>query len=320
MRYRPLGRSGTLVSEIGFGTWGLGGTRGGSVAYGPTDDRQSLAALHRAFDLGVTFYDTADLYGQGHSEELLGEAFAHQRADVFLATKAGFLDGTKQDFSPRHIERALEGSLRRLRTSYLDLFLLHNPPRDALLEQPAVWRLLETLRECGKVRGIGVSVRSPDDGLALVDALAPDAIEVNFNLADQRAAEDGLFARCLDRGIGVIVRTPLCFGFLTGAYAESARFDAGDHRGRWSPEQRTRWHQAHEVFGECLTQERGQTPAQLALRFCLSHPGVSTVIPGMLSVTHVKENVRASDLGPLEAGDLERIARTYEGQTFFLGK
>jgi aryl-alcohol dehydrogenase-like predicted oxidoreductase len=315
MRYRRFGHTRLRVSEIGFGTWGLGGTHGGSVAYGPTDDGQSLAALRRAFDLGINFYDTSDFYGFGHSEDLLGEAFAGLRRHVVLATKAGFVDAQKQDFSPRHLQTALDASLRRLRTDHVDLFLLHSPPLEALERTSETWDCVENLRGLGKARAIGISVRSPEDGLAAVAQFAPDAIEVNFNLADQRAVQNGLFERCAHQGIGVIVRTPLCFGFLTGAFASQESFEASDHRRRWSPEQRARWNEATELFraGAAV-----QTPAQFALRFCLSHAGVNTTIPGMLCAEHVDENAAASELGPLSSNELSRIGALYESQTFFL--
>jgi aryl-alcohol dehydrogenase-like predicted oxidoreductase len=314
MRYRPLGQSGLTVSEIGFGTWGLGGTRHGAVAYGPTDDAESLRALRRAFDLGVTFYDTSDLYGFGHSEELLGQAFASVRSEVVLTTKAGFLDAATQNFSPAHLESALTASLRRLRTDRADVYLLHSPPLDLLRADDAGVRWLTDLKRRGLARAVGLSVRSPEDGLAALVEFDLDCLEVNFNLTDQRARENGLLEACEDRGVGVIVRTPLCFGFLTGAYAEGT-FAAGDHRGRWSAAQRRRWHDAHALFGG---DSAASTPVQLALRFCLSYPGVSTLIPGMLNCEQVEENVAAGGPGPLPTVERERMEALYRAQDFFL--
>ncbi|HXG12145.1 MAG TPA: aldo/keto reductase [Gemmataceae bacterium] len=320
MRYRRLQRAGLDASEIGFGTWGLGGSHGGAVAYGPTDDRESLRALRRAWELGVTFYDTADLYGHGHSEVLLGQALAEVRGRAVIATKAGFLNAEgAQDFAPRHLTAALEGSLRRLGTEYVDLFLLHSPPLDSLRSDPGPLRWLEDVKRSGRARAIGISVRSPDDGLTVVRECALDAIQVNFNLADQRAARNGLLDLCAERGVGVIVRTPLCFGFLTGAFADPAGFDSSDHRSRWPAEQRARWHQAAEVFAR-FRADGGQTPAQFALRFCLSYPAVWTVIPGMLTAAQVEENVRASDLGPLTAAELKQVEEVYDEREFFLGR
>src|SRR5207249_10447963 len=134
-----LGQTALEISEIGFGAWGIGGASAGAVSYGPTDDGESLRALRRAFDLGVTFYDTADLYGHGHSEQLIGAAFRDIRTRVVLATKVGFLAPYgPQDFSPRHVRTALEGSLRRLQTDYVDVYQLHNPPMDLLRSNPGL--------------------------------------------------------------------------------------------------------------------------------------------------------------------------------------
>jgi aryl-alcohol dehydrogenase-like predicted oxidoreductase len=143
---------------------------------------------------------------------------------------------------------------------------------------------------------------------------------VNFNLTDQRARHNGLLELCAQRGIAVIIRTPLCFGFLTGAFAAQEQFDASDHRSRWSAEQRRRWNEAHGAFARCLHEQAGQTPAQVALRFCLSYPGVSTVIPGMLTPEHVDENTAASAFGRLDTGELKRIEGLYGEECFFVGK
>ena len=166
MRYRILGSSGIRVSEIGFGTWGLGGAAQGAVAYGATRDEESIAAVRAACERGVNFFDTSDFYGFGHSEEVLGKALRGMRAQVVIATKAGLLDASgAQDFSPAHLRRALEASLERLGTDYVDLFQLHGPPIDLLVRQPEIMGCLEDLRRAGKLRAFGASVRSPDEGL-----------------------------------------------------------------------------------------------------------------------------------------------------------
>jgi len=316
MNTRSLGRTGLRVSEIGFGTWGLGGT-----AYGPTDDRESLRALQHALERGVTFYDTADLYGDGRSESLLGRAFASARDRVVIATKAGFVSARgAQDFSPSHLQNALTGSLRRLQTDYVDVFLLHNPPITLLEQQPEVIRLLENLQREGRIRAWGVSVRSPSDGLIAITRFDVPLIEVNFNLADQRARQNGLLDLCARRQIGCIIRTPLCFGFLTGQYTTNTALAANDHRRRWSFEQRQRWAEGGRLFSAAIASIAGQTPAQIALRFCLSYAGVSSVIPGMLTAAHVDENAAASSLGPLTAQERQRMEELYEQHCFFVGE
>lgn len=319
MNYRPLGKCGIKVSEIGFGTWGLGGDKGGSKAYGPTDDRQSAAALNRAFDLGITFYDTADLYGFGHSESLLGKTFKQKRSQVIIAGKVGFVDvNGSQDFSPDHIRRSLLGSLQRLGTDYIDVYQLHSPSVDLLARNPEAFKSMQRLKQEGLVKCYGVSLRSPDEGLKLLRLCPVDCIQVNFNLTDQRALQNGLFDLCSDMGIGVIVRTPLCFGFLTGEYADKNKLAESDHRRKWPQEQIKLWHKASRLFESVLKKRPEQTSAQFALRFCLSYPVVSTIIPGMLTGVQVEENAQSSRMGALTPEELTGIQSVYTAHDFFV--
>lgn len=320
MRYRTLGSTGIRVSEIGFGTWGLGGTARGSVAYGPTDDAESIRALRAAIEAGIDFFDTADFYGFGHSEAVLGAALRGVRDRVAIASKAGMVDARgAQDFSPRHLRRALEQSLTRLDTDYIDLYQLHSPPIDLLKADDRIVAELERFRRDGKIRAYGLSARSPDDALVAVKQLGFGCVQVNFNLVDQRATENGLFDACAAQNAGVIARTPLCFGFLTGRYSDATRFDELDHRNRWSKEQRERWSNALGHFVTTIARQPGQTPAQFALRFCLSFQAVCTVIPGMLTEDHVHENAAASELGALPAKECADIAGVYRESSFFIG-
>lgn len=321
MRYRQLGKTGLCVSEIGFGTWGIGGNVNGAVAYGPTDDRESKLALRRAFELGVTFYDTSDFYGFGHSERLIGEALKEVRPKVVIASKVGLLDaGGAQDFSPKHVRQSIENSLRRLHTDYVDLYQLHNPAMDALDQDDSILSTMASLQTEGKTRAFGISLRSPADGIKAITHFGFGAIQVNFSLVDQRALENGLLALCEERGVGVIVRTPLCFGFLTGQYSAGDGFDASDHRSAWLPEQIQRWADGYGLFSRVLIDREKQSAAQFALRFCLSYPSISTVIPGMLSRAHVEENVAASRFGMLAETELLKIAEVYRQNQFFIGK
>ncbi|HUA66948.1 MAG TPA: aldo/keto reductase [Candidatus Saccharimonadales bacterium] len=320
MKYRPLGDTGLRVSEIGFGTWGLGGDRGGAIAYGPASDEASRAALHAAFDVGINFFDTADLYGFGHSEELLGEVFSPRRESVVIATKGGFENNGRQDFSPDHLCRALDASLRRLRTSYVDLYQLHNPSMVTLREHPEIVELMGKLRTTGKIRAWGVSARSPEEAFEAIEEFTAPCVQVNFNLTDQRAITNGLFDLCQQRHIGVIARTPLCFGFLTGKYAMDSSFTATDHRRSWPARQLQRWREANNVFGFLFDANPSNTPAQLALRFCLSFPAVSTAIPGMLTDVHARENAAASDCGPLLSEQLQRSIQLGTTTEFFINR
>jgi aryl-alcohol dehydrogenase-like predicted oxidoreductase len=226
--------------------------------------------------------------------------------------------GERQDFSPQHLRAALELSLRRLRTDYLDLLQLHSPSLEALRSAPEILGALEQLRREGKIRAHGLSARSPDDALAAVREFGFPCVQVNFSLADQRALDNGLLESCRESGTGVIARTPLCFGFLTGKYSAATAFPASDHRNRWSSEQRTLWADAPGTFAAALGSAPSQTPAQLALRFCLSFDAVSAAIPGMQKVSEVEENAQASDLGALGPQEREALRDTYRKHRFFL--
>jgi len=315
MKYRLLGKTGLKVSEIGFGTWGLGGTTRGSVAYGRTDDKESIGSLRKAFELGVNFYDTAALYGYGHSEKLLGKTFKRLRHKIILASKVGFVDfHGKQNFSPRYLRQSLKKSLIRLQTDYLDLYQLHSPPLLQIENDPSIFRIMNEFKQKGLIRAIGVSVQSPEDGLRLIRKFKIDCLQVNFNLTDQRAKENGLFDECKKQNIGIIVRTPLCFGLLIQTPLN--KFLSGDHRERFSSKQISRWTQAYPLFEKQFPSGRSSS-VQNALRFCLSFPVVSTVIPGMLTIEHVEENIPASSLSRLQKRHLKGIYRIYKTHSFF---
>lgn len=318
MKLRSLGNTGITVSEIGFGAWGIGGAANGAVAYGPVDRAESVLALRYALDSGITFFDTSDFYGFGESETVIGEAFSGLRSKVTIASKVGMItDENHQNFEPDYIRTTLEQSLSRLQTDYVDLYQLHSPPSKTLTrDDPAITTLKELQRE-GKIRCWGISARSPADALTAI-SVGAETVQINFNLVDQRARSMGIFDKAGKAGCGVIVRTPLSFGFLTGKYSADQEYGENDHRGKWSLEQRTRWATANRLFQELLALHPGQTPAQFALRFCLSFPEVSTIIPGMLVRRHVEENSGASDLGPLECSQLEAARSIYEANEFFV--
>jgi aryl-alcohol dehydrogenase-like predicted oxidoreductase len=207
--------------------------------------------------MGVTFYDTSDLYGYGHSESLIGAVFKDLRAEVVIASKVGYLKSYgPQDFSPEYIRKSLEGSLRRLQTDYIDLYQLHDPPMDLLENDERILDTLHSLKQEGKVRAFGVSLRSPGDGLVAIQKLGLWCMQVNFNMVDQRAMENGLMALCESEGVGFICRTPLCFGFLTGKYDPETKFAAYDHRSAWSPEQVALWASAPQLFTSTVTDQK----------------------------------------------------------------
>ena len=306
MKYRKLGKTGIEISEIGFGTWGLGGN-----SYGPADDQESITSLRSAFDKGVTFYDTSDLYGNGHAETVVGEAFKNDRDKIIIGTKGGLLPHSgfemPMDFSAEYLRSALDKSLSRLRTDYVDLYLLHSPTLKEI--EPALATLREMRKE-GKIRSLGVSVRSPNDGKQIVEQYDVDAIQVNFNIIDHRAVENGLFGLAQEKGIGIIARTPLAFGYLTGSLTGKESFGGIDHRNNWPKDQLQRWASAPGVFS--FLQNKDRTPTQAALLWCLAQKEISTVIPGMMNLDHVAENTAASSLPSLSQDEIEKVFRAYK--------
>ena len=318
MLYRNLGNTGLKVSEIGFGTWAIGGLTPGPTSYGQTDDDVSLNALLTAFDCGVNFFDTANNYGNGHSEELLGKAFKKKRAEVIIASKCGRENfNTPHDFSEKAIRTSVEGSLIRLQTDYLDLLQLHDAPTEIAENGGHLITLLNTLRTEGKIRAFGVSVRSPSDGLKFI-GLAWQTIQCNFNMIDQRALDCGLIAQATNTNTGIIARTPLAFGFLSGNYiGTDIVFKEGDHRSRLSKEQIHIWAGAPKYFAK-LNENKLRTLSQLAIKFCTSFQSIATTIPGIMSKNEAIENSAVSGLETLTANEINEIIRIFKKHNFYV--
>ena len=319
MNYRQLGATNLRVSEIGFGAWGIGGATPGPTSYGKTDDQASLAALDGALSAGINFFDTSNVYGYGHSERLIGQAFAHKRKKIVIATKAGFVDyESPPDFSANAILKSVDSSLARLNTDYIDLLQLHNPSADWLKENPDTLLALSRLQDEGKVRALGISVKQPADAFALLDLFPFQAVQANFNMLDIRVLESGLFQKLNETGAGLIARTPLAFGFLTGALTGEETFSPQDHRSRWPREQARLWALgAHDLLAGC--KESLESPSyEVALRFCLSYPQVSTTIAGMLTLAEVARNVVASEAGSLSLESCVHIEATHKSRQFLL--
>jgi aryl-alcohol dehydrogenase-like predicted oxidoreductase len=321
MRYRTLGRTGLQVSEIGYGAWGIGGTQwlGG-------DDRESLAALRRAIELGLNFIDTALAYGDGHSERLVGEVVREAAQTVYVATKVPPKNrlwparpgiGLSQVFPYRYILEATEQSLRNLGLDHIDLQQLHVWNPEWIGEED--WRrAFEELKRSGKVRFVGVSINDhqPDSALELIETGLIDTVQVIYNIFDQ-SPERRLFPLCRERNIGVLARVPFDEGSLTGRITAESRFDPGDFRSFYFRGDRKR--QVEERVA-ALRRDLAGAPAELpevALRFCLSHPAVSSVIPGMRRVRHVEANLAASDRGPLEEGLLAVLKKHAWAKNFY---
>jgi len=312
MRTRTLGRTGIEIGEVGFGAWAIGGpwTLGTKqVGWGEVDDATSLTALNAAFDAGVTFFDTADCYGWGHSEELVGQAFAGRREQVVIATKFGnrVADGEwVKDYSPEHARRSVEASLRRLGTDYVDLYQLHSPKEDFVFTDE-LWEALDEIVAAGKMRHYGVSVGPWEQGFPVIIGDKAETIQVVFNILRREPAEGGLLAKAAETGVGIICRVPLGYGFLTGKFQPGHTFAPDDHRVAMTREQ---------IDGQIAIVERlrpiavgrGQTLAQLALSWLLSHEAVSVVIPGAKTPDQVRDNVAAGDAPPLTAEEMQAVA------------
>jgi aryl-alcohol dehydrogenase-like predicted oxidoreductase len=316
MRYRILGKTGLRVSEIGFGSWGISG-----MDWGATDDEVSIRAIQQAIDLGVNFIDTADVYGNGHSEELVARALKGRREGIIVATKAGndFYQRERKsgdyavpNFDPEYLAFAVEQSLRRLQTDRLDILQLHGPSLE-LIRQGDCIEALERLKREGKIRFGGVSYRSfkDDEGVASIETGRIDVLQVRYNLLEQEPAKQVL-PLAKKHNVGIIVRIPILFGVLTGKFTRETRFPPEDHRSRHlQGELLARYIDQFEKLG-FLKEGKKDTWAQIALRFILSHHAVSTVIPGGKTPQQVSDNCAASDLGPLPKSDLERIQSLYE--------
>ena len=314
MRMRRLGRTGLQVSEIGFGGWAIGGNGWGN-SYGETDDAVSKTAIRRALELGVTLFDTADVYGQGHSEALLGEVLTEwEGPPPVVVTKGGInfyrQDGTLEpDWTPLALAHAVQQSLIRLRREALDVFLLMNPPvKD--LERFRVWETLDALRRAGKIKFYGVSVAEPEDGIWLLrNSLPIDVLEVGYSLFYQGATTE-LLPLARKRKVGVLAREPLANGFLAAKYSPDALFPEGDIRVSLPSEYVTAMAQTAAQL-DFLRRDGVRTAAQAALRFVLDDPAVSSVVVGAKTVEQVEENVGAADTPPIDEAERARVAGVF---------
>jgi myo-inositol catabolism protein IolS len=311
MRYRTLGKTNLKVSEIGFGTWAIGGpARLGpkEIGWGDVDDAVALRTLEACPDLGINFIDTADVYGGGHSEELIGKAFKDRRSEVVICSKGGNVgfseSGFVKDFSREWIKKVCEESLKRLKTDYIDVYLYHTPSGN-LNYTPEEFETLEELKREGKIRYGGVSIGPIEDGIKFLECGCGEVTEVAYNIL-QRNPEGELLPGCQKNEVGVIIREPLCSGFLTGKFTSEVTFPTNDVRSSLSREVIAQRVESVEKLRGLLA-DSSRTLAQLALRFCLSSNAVSVVIPGAKTPEQLRENATASELGPLSSEELAPI-------------
>ncbi|AQQ52386.1 aldo/keto reductase [Planococcus lenghuensis] len=316
MNYRQIGNTDLKVSELSFGTWAIGGS------WGTTDDRESLKALDVAMDNGVNFFDTADVYGEGHSEELLAKATKGKHDEIHIATKfarAGDINDPAA-YSLENVTKYCEASLRRLERESIDLFQIHCPPLE-ILKRGEVFEALDRLKEQGKIRYYGVSVETVEEGLFSMEQPNVSALQVIFNIFRQKPAFD-LFPQAQEKGVGILARVPLASGLLTGKFQKDAAFEADDHRnfnrdGAAFNVGETfaglEFNRGVELSRELawIAEGRGNM-TRAALRWVLEHDAVSSVIPGFKTVAQVKDNLAALEAPAFSREEMQRLEQFYQ--------
>jgi aryl-alcohol dehydrogenase-like predicted oxidoreductase len=316
MQYRPLGRTGWNVSTISFGAWAIGG------AWGTVQDEDSLAALHRAIDLGVNFIDTADVYGDGRSERLIAKLKKERKEEIIVATKAGrrLNPHTAEGYNRANLTAFVERSLKNLEVEALDLLQLHCPPT-SVYYMPETFGVLDDLVKAGKLRYYGVSVEKVEEALKAIEFPNVQSVQIIFNIMRMRPA-NLFFPEAIRRKVGILARVPLASGMLTGKLAPDSSFEKDDHR-------------AYNRHGESF--DRGETfsgvdyqtgldavealralvpggvsMAQFALRWILMFDAVTCAIPGAKRPSQAEDNVAAADLPPLSAETMNKVKAIYD--------
>lgn len=301
MHQRPYADTGKTVSEIGFGAWQLGNAHD----WGAMTDDEGIQLVHAALDRGCNFFDTAPGYGHGASEELLGKALQGRRDDVVINTKFGHRANGTTDFSAAAIRPSIEESLRRLRTDYIDSLILHNPPFEYLNGNSPQYEVLEQLKTQGKIRAYGASVDSSRQMFELMQTTDSRVLEVMFNVFHQETAK--AFSMAAEKQVAIIVKVPLDSGWLSGKYNADSHFTG--IRNRWSSEVIKRRAQLVEKIRFVTDAHTSLT--QAALRFILSHPEVTTIIPGTKSIQQLDENISVADTS-MPANHVVALQRIYQ--------
>lgn len=316
MKYRRIPGTDIVVSEVGFGVWTLA-----TGWWGEKTDAEAIALLHRAFDLGITFYDSADSYGNGRADELLGKAFADRRDRVVLATKVGYdwqTHGTarrgQQELphltDPAALRRAVEDSLRRMRTDVLDLVAHHNTKAEHVADD-RIWETFERLREEGKIRAWGAALGPANgylfEGLDLIEQRRVAALQIIDNILEPFPGE--VFVEAAERAgtTGILVRVPHSSGMLEGKYTEETVFPPGDHRRHRPRSWLLNGLKKLETL-RFLHEGTGRTLGQAAIQWLLKSPAVVTVLPNIYDEAQLEEFAAAPEAPPLTAEDLDRIA------------
>ncbi len=314
MQYRKLGKSGMDVSEIGFGAWAIGG------GWGPQNEQDSVAALHRTLDLGVNFIDTAAGYGDGKSERIIAEVLKTRKEKVVVATKTPPVSGhwppsPYDDMDERYPEKYLrenvEERLRNLQTDCLDVLQLHTWTR-AWNRNPRPFETLRKLQAEGKIRVIGVSTPEQDQN-SVIDLMRDgwiDTVQVIYNIFDQEPAAE-LLPVAQEKGVGIIVRVVFDEGSLTGKFTPETKFAPDDFRNNYFAGDRLERATQRAEKVKADIGDSGLTLPQVAIKFALMHPAVSTVIPGIRNVAQAEANSAVSDLAPLSDGLMAKLREHY---------
>ncbi|WP_150273910.1 aldo/keto reductase [Paenibacillus tepidiphilus] len=315
MNYRKLGNTGLEVSEVSFGTWAIGGD------WGMSRDEDGLRGLALAMEQGVNFFDTADVYGSGHAEDLLAKATKGKEDEIHIATKfcrAGDIHNP-DTYSERQVREYCEQSLRRLQREAIDLYQIHCPPIE-ILRDGSVFGVLDRLKQEGKIRHYGVSVETVEEGLLCLEAPGVQALQVIFNLFRQQPALE-LLPRAKAQGVGILARLPLASGLLTGKFKEDSEFEASDHR---NYNANGKAFNVGETFAglpfrkgvelarslDWIAEGRGNM-TRASMRWILGHPAVSCVIPGFKNEGQVTDNLQASEVPPFTAEEMKRLGAWY---------
>lgn len=314
--YKQLGNTNLNISTLSFGTWAIGG------AWGKVNDTEALKGLDRAMDAGVNFFDTADVYGDGHAEELLAKATKGKETEIHIASKfcrSGDISDP-QNYSREQVSIYLDNTLRRLNRDTLDLYQIHCPPLE-ILKDGSVFEVLEKLKEEGKIRYYGVSVETVEEGLYVLENSNASALQVIFNIFRQKPLEE-LFPKAMEKGVGILARVPLASGLLTGKFSKDATFEEDDHR-HFNKQGQS--FNIGETFAgiefekgvdlsrqlEWIAKGRGNM-TQAALKWILEQEAVTSVIPGFRNVKQVEDNLGALNVKDYTPEEQGRLVKFYE--------
>ena len=315
MQYRELGRTGFKVSEISFGSWAIGGT------WGPVKDDESMAALHKAVELGVNFFDTADVYGDGISERLLSQ-LKKDHSDIYITTKAGrrLNPHTAEGYNRENLNVFIERSLKNLKVDTIDLLQLHCPPTEVYY-MPEVFGIMDDFVREGKIRYYGVSVEKVEEALKAIEFPNVQSVQIIFNMFRHRPSEL-FFEQAKKRKVGILARVPLASGMLTGKFNKDSTFASDDHRNfnrngeafdRGETFSGVDYNTGLEVVEELKKIcPQGISMVQFALRWILMFDAVTCTIPGVKRPSQAEENFSASDLSPLSDQTMKKIKDIYD--------